>query len=229
MSASAGISLLIFKNDFCAVMLIGALLNAVNGKVLKLILGQNRPNTSTKSSYGMPSSHANSLFYFVSFLSFAAYDKYGLRVAAMTFLLTFLYSYSVCYCRVHLRRDHTWLQVIVGATFGSLVGACAYLEALPSFTAHFQNKVDWKQVLTNIGYRGVPQAFIAFFLLRRVQKKLSRAVPSANKEMDSDEEGEDSEFDFDYMSDSAESQTSLSEKVSCCFHFFCDCCKCSEW
>ena len=47
----------------------GSLLNAALGKVLKLFLSQPRPDGSRRPSYGMPSSHANSLFFFATFLS----------------------------------------------------------------------------------------------------------------------------------------------------------------
>jgi len=47
----------------------------MNGKMLKILLAQNRPRGSDRATYGMPSSHANSLFYFVGFLS-AAGDDY---------------------------------------------------------------------------------------------------------------------------------------------------------
>ena len=59
-------------------MLICAIINALLGKVLKLIIGVRRPLNSDKRyvSYGMPSSHANSLFYYVSFLGNAIFDYY---------------------------------------------------------------------------------------------------------------------------------------------------------
>lgn len=40
--------------------------NAVFGKVIKSIIRQPRPSNSPKSGYGMPSSHAQSLFFFFS-------------------------------------------------------------------------------------------------------------------------------------------------------------------
>lgn len=46
----------------------GAILNTWSSIGLKLILNQERPTPSLRSSPGMPSSHAQSLFYGVVFL-----------------------------------------------------------------------------------------------------------------------------------------------------------------
>jgi dolichyldiphosphatase len=61
---------LIYRHDALAIMtLAGAIANALLGKVLKRIIKEERPPGAPVSDPGMPSSHANSIFFFFSFLA----------------------------------------------------------------------------------------------------------------------------------------------------------------
>lgn len=180
-STATFLAAFIYRNDFTLILLICALCNAAHGKVLKIILGKQRPKSSTKrnDTYGMPSSHgewrwyislmcitnqsplvcfsctrtyshlysshrrthvhihililthahtptynihlrshtrthtANSLFYFVSFLSYATCGRHGVAWGVFVFCITFIYTMAVCYCRVEVDHDHTWPQVVI--------------------------------------------------------------------------------------------------------------------
>ena len=112
-SSTTFIAAYVYPNNLSVALLVCALLNAVNGKLLKVILGRRRPDCSAKGTYGMPSSHANSLFYFVGFLTYASYENPridAVGVCCICFCL-FVYTMIVCFCRVEIDRDHTWMQV----------------------------------------------------------------------------------------------------------------------
>ena len=69
-SSTAGIILLSQSTSWKPLYYItGAVINAICSKLLKNIFKMPRPNESNKDGYGMPSSHAQSLFYFLSILS----------------------------------------------------------------------------------------------------------------------------------------------------------------
>ena len=69
-SSSAGIILVSQSSSWKPIYYItGAVLNAMLSKVLKKIFKVPRPKESGQDGYGMPSSHAQSLFYFFSILS----------------------------------------------------------------------------------------------------------------------------------------------------------------
>ena len=133
-SGCAFLSVFVMANNFTFIMLACALANAVLGKILKLITAQARPTASRKAdrTYGMPSSHANSLFYFVSFLTIGAFLEFGLWCALKVGFLLSTYTMIVLYCRVEIDKDHTWLQVIVGGIIGSLVGLFTLLYIIPN-------------------------------------------------------------------------------------------------
>lgn len=65
--------------------------NGFLSKVLKRVFKQDRPETSSEKGYGMPSSHAQSLFYFVSFLmSIASKSELTpLRTVALAIILIY--------------------------------------------------------------------------------------------------------------------------------------------
>ncbi len=113
-----------------------AVANAVVGKVLKVLLKDRRPHVDDGKStrhktYGFPSSHANSLSFFASFLTVASFlPENGpavLSLARSLFLgidfshrcpaalalscVMIVYTFAVCYTRVEITGHHTWKQV----------------------------------------------------------------------------------------------------------------------
>ncbi|WFD36737.1 hypothetical protein MCUN1_003624 [Malassezia cuniculi] len=104
----------------------------VNGK-LKRYIKQARPTEFLGLGYGMPSSHAQFCGFFVVFwtchLLFHRPDRKARmshHVDSFVFvLLIWLFGVLTCYSRVHLYY-HTSLQVLVGGTIGSIIGALYY-------------------------------------------------------------------------------------------------------
>lgn len=136
MAGSTFISAIINQTDFYFIMLAGAIVNSLQGKLLKILIGTKRPGHSKKKSYGMPSSHANSLFFFVSYLTMNAASHHSVFIAVVVFIVTVMYSSLVCYYRVFVSKDHTVPQIVAGAVHGSMMGAACYTVALPWYSMH---------------------------------------------------------------------------------------------
>eukprot|EP00055_Hartaetosiga_balthica_P014291 m.77798 g.77798 ORF g.77798 m.77798 type:complete len:190 (+) comp8555_c0_seq3:100-669(+) len=70
--AGSAFVVLAYRRDVvAAAVVVGALVDAGAGKLLKRAFAVQRPSTSAKQSHGMPSSHANSLFFWATTLSLA--------------------------------------------------------------------------------------------------------------------------------------------------------------
>ena len=67
-SGLAAIILMIRRDAATILCLIGAITNAIFGKILKRIINEARPKGARLIDPGMPSSHAQSLFYFATYL-----------------------------------------------------------------------------------------------------------------------------------------------------------------
>jgi dolichyldiphosphatase len=119
-----------------ALFLVGAISNALLSKVLKRLINASRPHGARLSDPGMPSSHAQSLFFFAAFLAMTVQHcdwpfncapqllqliRYG-TASGILVLATILTLLRV---RGGL---HTVAQVSVGAAIGSLCGTCWYLQ-----------------------------------------------------------------------------------------------------
>ena len=119
----------------------GGLANGVLSKTLKAIIRQPRPSASKKKGFGMPSSHAQSLFYFASILlflgiyppssSFPFDGNYG-KIASsrstlspLIGLLSLLYAIIASSYRV-TSQLHTILQTFAGAITGTIMACIVY-------------------------------------------------------------------------------------------------------
>ena len=70
-SVCAALTLAYRRDAASALCIVGAVLNALLSKVLKRVLNMSRPTGARLADPGMPSSHAQSLFFFASYLSTA--------------------------------------------------------------------------------------------------------------------------------------------------------------
>ncbi|WVZ09495.1 hypothetical protein V8G54_014025, partial [Vigna mungo] len=105
----------------------GSILNALLSVLLKHILNQERPST-LKSDPGMPSSHAQSIFFAVFFVILSGVEWLGLNVftiAMSGLVLTFGSFFVSSYLRVS-QQLHTVNQVVVGAVIGSIFSILWY-------------------------------------------------------------------------------------------------------
>ena len=128
--SAAAVGTLLFRRDVeTASCMVGALCNAFAAKILKRLFNAARPNGAVLSDPGMPSSHAQSLFFFASYLSLVARERLpqlshasprSLSIAMPTGI--FAVAGYLAYLRVHAGL-HTPAQVIAGGCFGATAGA----------------------------------------------------------------------------------------------------------
>jgi len=119
--SGAAFGVLLWRHDTASVLCVtGAVLNAIFGKVLKRLINEARPEGARETDPGMPSSHAQSLFFFATYLSLAALRAPELeattRAAASLGLLGLATAGSVHRVKSGL---HTPAQITVGAAVGS--------------------------------------------------------------------------------------------------------------
>ncbi|XP_055803895.1 lipid phosphate phosphatase epsilon 1, chloroplastic-like isoform X3 [Solanum dulcamara] len=96
----------------------GSILNAGLSTVLKRILNQERPVSTIRSDPGMPSSHAQSIFYIVMFCIVSMVEYFGLNgITAVIGALIFAVGSYLSWLRVS-QQLHTTSQVAVGAALG---------------------------------------------------------------------------------------------------------------
>ena len=142
------IFLLYKKNILLSLYIIGSILNLAINNILKEIIKQPRPDEDIQifnaskmvnkrfgpDKYGMPSGHAQSVFFSTSFLFFALKNKY-------VSLVYFIVSLNSMYQRVKY-KNHTVSQVIGGAAVGSISGYLFYLAAMLKLSGPLKLKMD---------------------------------------------------------------------------------------
>ncbi|WVZ74044.1 hypothetical protein U9M48_022274 [Paspalum notatum var. saurae] len=103
-------------------VLLGAVTNSLLSVILKKMLNHERPAPALRSDPGMPSSHAQSIFYAATMLTISLY--YWLGTSYLTMILgpaTLSMATYLSWLRVS-QRLHTLNQVVVGAVAGSAFG-----------------------------------------------------------------------------------------------------------
>lgn len=128
----ASIALLLQNKVLCITYLLGYIINQGCNKILKSIVQEPRPSTILhqftiggkeryvdltglqEERFGMPSGHAQTIWYSTVFIHLALHNVYITGLYTMTALLTMMerVKYS----------NHTVSQVFVGAFLGSLFG-----------------------------------------------------------------------------------------------------------
>nr|XP_017218491.1 PREDICTED: lipid phosphate phosphatase epsilon 2, chloroplastic-like [Daucus carota subsp. sativus] len=97
----------------------GANLNGGLSIILKKIIKQERPSATLKSDFGMPSTHAQSIFYNVFMAILSVMEFLGMNGSVATIAGTILaFGSYFSWLRIS-QQDHTVSQVMVGALVGS--------------------------------------------------------------------------------------------------------------
>ncbi|KAI8542500.1 hypothetical protein RHMOL_Rhmol08G0142600 [Rhododendron molle] len=98
---------------------IGSVLNTGLSTILKRVLNQERPVSNLRSDPGMPSSHAQSIFFIVIFVVVSMFQWLGANGLAITLSgLALAFGSYLSWLRVS-QHLHTISQVVVGAVLGS--------------------------------------------------------------------------------------------------------------
>jgi dolichyldiphosphatase len=152
---SAVAATVLWRRDVASILCVsGAVLNALFSKVLKRAINEARPAGARLSDPGMPSSHAQSLFFFAAYLSAAAMRADLLPVLAIadsglpslvtvsatpeqaTAFAALALASAVAAASLRVSDGlHTLAQVGVGAMIGGLVGASWCVLVQPRLAA----------------------------------------------------------------------------------------------
>ncbi|TVU28152.1 hypothetical protein EJB05_19661, partial [Eragrostis curvula] len=104
-------------------ILLGAIANTLLSQALKKMLNHERPAPALRSDPGMPSSHAQSIFFAATVLVLSLFYWLGTNYVTMILVPATLSAATyLSWLRVS-QRLHTLNQVIVGAAVGSAFGA----------------------------------------------------------------------------------------------------------
>lgn len=116
---------LFYKKTYLYVYLLFFVINSCINRALKAIIREPRPNDqrfmlfeNKEDVYGMPSGHAQSIFYSTTFLYLTTASYYLLIISLFVCALTI-------YQRYHFRR-HTLKQLFIGSLVGIGIGSFIY-------------------------------------------------------------------------------------------------------
>jgi len=108
-----------YKKTYLYAYVIFLVINQILNHALKSILREPRPNDEHKYDiYGMPSGHAQSIFYSTTFLYLTTASYYLLIISLFICALTI-------YQRYHFRH-HTLKQLFIGSLVGIGIGSFVY-------------------------------------------------------------------------------------------------------
>ncbi|MFS8034153.1 putative phosphatidate phosphatase [Helianthus anomalus] len=153
--------LLLLRHDALALWAaMGSVINMVLSVTLKKILKQERPDSRLSSGHGMPSSHAQAIFYAILFVIHSVFKWQGSGgVAAILSLFVVAIGSYFSWLRV-LQRYHTTLQVVVGAIVGS-VFAVLWFWAWEAAVHRAYDSSLLVRILVTIGAAGFSLGFIS--------------------------------------------------------------------
>ncbi|MBA0743317.1 hypothetical protein Gogos_006011 [Gossypium gossypioides] len=157
-------------------MAMGSIVNAVLSVGLKRLLNQERPVAGLKSDPGMPSSHAQSIFFTVVFAIASLLEwlginalSVGISVLALAFgsyLLVKIASNLVAGLQSWLRvsqKLHTMNQILVGAVVGSIFSVLWYLSWDAVVLEAFNSSL-WVRVIVLLACAGFGLGFLTYVI-----------------------------------------------------------------
>ncbi|KAF4383304.1 lipid phosphate phosphatase epsilon 2, chloroplastic [Cannabis sativa] len=139
----------------------GSIINALLSVALKRILNQERPASAVKSDPGMPSSHAQSIFFNFMFANFSIVEWLGVNditLAISGFILIF--GSYLTWLRVS-QRLHTLSQVVVGAIIGSIFSVFWYWSWNAFLLQAFESSL-WVQIIVLLVAAGSCLGFVFY-------------------------------------------------------------------
>ncbi|KAK7360045.1 hypothetical protein VNO77_02017 [Canavalia gladiata] len=149
----------------------GSMLNGMLSISLKKILNQKRPS-NLKSDPGMPSSHAQSIFFIAMFIILSSVEWLGINeisISSSVQLLAFASYFS--YLRVS-QKLHRVSQVVVGAIMGSICSILWYW-LWSAFMLHAFASSLWVRLILILGSARICIGFLLFEILQWLKDKYS--------------------------------------------------------
>ncbi|KAI3502872.1 hypothetical protein L1887_31244 [Cichorium endivia] len=128
----------------------GSVINVILSITLKKILKQERPDSGISSGHGMPSSHAQSIFYASVILisSLIKWQGFSALTGVLSVFILALGSYF-SWLRI-LLRYHTTSQVVVGAIVGSIF-SMLWFWAWERIIFEAYNSNLWVRIIVIVG------------------------------------------------------------------------------
>ncbi|CAJ2635623.1 unnamed protein product [Trifolium pratense] len=147
----------------------GSILNAMFSMSLKHILNQKRPS-SLKSDPGMPSSHAQSIFFTVIFIILSSIKLLTINELTITSSsLALAFGSYFSYLRV-TQKLHTVSQVIVGAVIGSICSILWYCLWNNLMLDAFVSSL-WVRIIVVLGSAGIWLCFLIHVICQWLKDK----------------------------------------------------------
>lgn len=137
----------------------GSVVNVMLSLKLKRILNQERPVSTLKSDPGMPSSHAQSIFFTATFTVLSIIEWLGISEITIAIgVLALAFGSYLSWLRVS-QLFHTVSQVVVGAVLGTIFSILWYFSwdaiVLKAFNSSF-----WVQAIVVLGAAGFCLGFL---------------------------------------------------------------------
>lgn len=141
----------------------GGVVNTCLSIALKRILNHERPVSTLRSDPGMPSSHAQSIFYTVAFSIILMIKFFGFNeMTAVTSTLIFAMGSYFSWLRVS-QRFHTLNQVAVGAILGFCFSIFWFwlwdAIVMKAFINHY-----WVRIVAVVGAAGFSVGFLLYVI-----------------------------------------------------------------
>ncbi|GAV87756.1 PAP2 domain-containing protein [Cephalotus follicularis] len=132
--AASFVAVILWRHDAAAMWAVmGSVLNSLLSITLKQILKHERPDSTRRSDPGMPSSHAQSIFFIVMFVILSIMELLGINGFTLALSgIALAFSSYLTWLRVS-QHLHTMNQVFVGAALGSIFSIlCTVLSWKPA-------------------------------------------------------------------------------------------------
>ncbi|CAN6698616.1 unnamed protein product [Malus baccata var. baccata] len=137
----------------------GSVANSILSVILKRIVNQERPIPSLRSEPGMPSSHAQSIFYIVTFTIWSIVEWLGVNVISI-FVGAFALAFGTYFTWLRVSQKlHTLSQVIVGAAFGTIF-SIVWFWSWNAFVQKAFVSTLWVQIVVVLGAAGFCLGFL---------------------------------------------------------------------
>lgn len=144
-------------------MAMGSIVNAVLSVGLKRLLNQERPVAGLKSDPGMPSSHAQSIFFTVVFAIASLLEWLGNNALSVGIsVLALAFGSYLSWLRVS-QKLHTMNQILVGAVVGSIFSVLWYLSWDAVVLEAFNSSL-WVRVIVLLACAGFGLGFLTYVI-----------------------------------------------------------------
>ncbi|KAF5736015.1 hypothetical protein HS088_TW14G00147 [Tripterygium wilfordii] len=166
------VAVLLWRHDVEAlVAAMGFVINALLSKTLKRVLNHKRPVSALRSDPGMPSSHAQSIFFIVVFVIVSIVEWLGTNeIGLIISWLVLTFGSYLTWLRVS-QQLHTVSQVVVGGTLGSIF-SILWLWSWNTIVLKLLMSSLWVQIVVLFAAAGHCLVFVLFIIRHWLCKRM---------------------------------------------------------